>query len=149
MTFPLFHCSLHSRPHHAVSVQCCCSDTQRHVRSHFDSKALHFRIRPYCHKRGLRVSGGECGAAYAMWHPFGLPSPIRGGQMLADHSRKTVAALPCAIWERKARTMPTKKVGNVPGLLLVLGTVCRGHSLPKKVMAGGATTRSVLATSPR
>ena len=138
MTFPLFHCSLHSRPHHAVSVQCCCSDTQRHVRSHFDSKALHFRIRPYCHKRGLRVSGGECGAAYAMWHPFGLPRPIRGGQMLADHSRKTVAALPCAIWERKARTMPTKKVGNVPGLFAYSGISMPGSFFAKKAVS---TTR--------
>lgn len=115
MTFPLFHCSLHSRPHHAVSVQCCCSDTQRHVRSHFDSKALHFRIRPYCHKRGLRVSGGECGAAYAMWHPFGLPSPIRGGVMLGAQNCTTVAALSCAIWERKARTMPTLKSRDCTG----------------------------------
>ena len=109
MTFPLFHCSLHSRPHHAVSV------TQRHVRSHFDSKALHFRIRPYCHKRGLRVSGGECGPVCAMWHPFGLPSPIRGGQMLADHSRKTVSALPCAIWERKGPDKPALKSRECTG----------------------------------
>ena len=138
MTFPLFHCSLHSRPHHAVSVQCCCSDTQRHVRSHFDSKALHFRIRPYCHKRGLRVSGGECGPVCAMWHPFGLPSPIRGGQMLADHSRKTVHALSRAIWERKARTMPTKKVGNVPGLFACSGISMPGSFFAKKAVS---TTR--------
>ena len=164
MTFPLFHCSLHSRPHHAVSVQCCCSDTQRHVRSHFDSKALHFRIRPYCHKRGLRVSGGECGAAYAMWHPFGLPSPIRGGQMLAVHGRKTVCALKfscvqnegwggkcwgrriarpllafrCAIWERKGRTNPIKKNGNMPGLFAYSGIRMPGSFFAKKAVS---TTR--------
>ena len=70
-------------------------------RSYFDSKAVYFAIRPMCHKRGLRASGGECGPVCAMWHPFGLPSPIRGGRrMLADHSRKTVAALLRAIWAR-------------------------------------------------
>ena len=67
-----------------------------------------------------------------------------GGQMLADHSRKTVAALPCAIWERKARTMPTKKVGNVPGLLLVLASACRGHSLPKKQFPPPGKVRPIL-----
>ena len=48
-------------------------------RSYFDSRAVYFAIRPMCRKRGLRVSGGECGPVCAMWHPFGLPSPIRGG----------------------------------------------------------------------
>ena len=36
-------------------------------RSYFDSKAVYFAIRPMCHKRGLRVSGGECGPVCAMW----------------------------------------------------------------------------------
>lgn len=48
-------------------------------RSYFDSKAVYSTTRPMCHKRGFRVSGGECGPVCAMWHPFGLPSPIRGG----------------------------------------------------------------------
>ena len=30
-------------------------------RSYFDSKAVYFAIRPMCHKRGLRVSGGDLG----------------------------------------------------------------------------------------
>ena len=102
----------------------------------FDSKAAYFRIRPYCHNRGFRLSGCECGAAYAMWHPFGLPSPIRGGQMLADHSRKTVAALSCAIWERKARTIPTKKVGTVPGLFAYSGIRMPGSFFPQKALGG-------------
>lgn len=61
-----------------------------------------------------------------------------GGQMLADHSRKTVAALPCAIWERKARTMPTKKVGNVPGLLAYSGASMPGSFFAQKAVS---TTR--------
>ena len=36
-------------------------------RSYFDSKAVYFAIRPMCHKRGLRVSGGQCGPVCAMW----------------------------------------------------------------------------------
>ena len=36
-------------------------------RSYFDSKAVYFAIRPMCRKRGLRVSGGQCGPACAMW----------------------------------------------------------------------------------
>ena len=36
-------------------------------RSYFDSKAVYFAIRPMCHKRGLRASGGECGPVCAMW----------------------------------------------------------------------------------
>ena len=48
-------------------------------RSDFDSKAVYFAIRPMCHKRGLRASGGDCGPVCAMWHPFGLHSSIRGG----------------------------------------------------------------------
>lgn len=55
--------------------------------------------------------------------------------MLADHSRKTVAALSCAIWERKARTMPTKKVGNVPGLFAFGGQYAGVILCQKKVMA--------------
>ena len=39
----------------------------------------------------------------------------QGGQMLAVHGRKTVAVLSCAIWERKARTMPTKKSWECTG----------------------------------
>ena len=107
-------------------------------RSYFDSKAVYSTTRPMCHKRGFRVSGGECGPACAMWHPFGLPSPIRGGQMLAVTGRKTVAALSRAIWERKARTMPTKKVGNVPGLFAYSGASMPGSFFAKKAVS---TTR--------
>ena len=73
--------------------------------------------------------------------PCGIHSAcpvLSGGQMLADHSRKTVAALPCAIWERKARTMPTKKVGNVPGLLAYSGASMPGSFFAQKAVS---TTR--------
>ncbi len=36
-------------------------------RSYFGSKAVYFAIRPMCRKRSLRVSGGQCGPACAMW----------------------------------------------------------------------------------
>ena len=66
------------------------------------------------------------------------PSYQGGGVMLAVHGRKTVAALPCAIWERKARTMPTKKVGNVPGLFAYSGASMPGSFFAKKAVS---TTR--------
>ena len=132
MTFPLFHCSLHSRPHHAVSVQCCCSDTQRHVRSHFDSKALHFRIRPYCHKRGLRVSGGKCGPCWCM-------SPIRlapfyqgGGKCWQCMAVRPLLSFHALFGKEKPGQCPPKKLGICRACWLILGPVCRGHSLPKK-----------------
>ena len=55
-----------------------------------------------------------------------------GGVMLAVHGRKTVDALSRAIWERKARTMPTKKVGNVPGLFAYSGASMPGSFFAKK-----------------
>ena len=49
-------------------------------RSYFDSKVVYFAIRPMCHKRGLRASGGECGPVCAMWCFFieqaGVEEPI-------------------------------------------------------------------------
>ena len=84
-------------------------------RSYFDSRAVYFAIRPMCHKRGLRASGGECGPVCAMWHPFGLPSPIRGGQMLAVHDRKTVHAPSHAILARKGPDKTHQKDGQYTG----------------------------------
>ena len=65
--------------------------------------------------------------------------------MLAVHGRKTVAALSRAIWERKARTMPTKKVGNVPGLLVFQDFLGRGqyHLFCKEICLSGFTSMSL------
>ncbi len=52
--------------------------------------------------------------------------------MLAVTGRKTVPALSRDIWERKARTMPTKKVGNVPGLFAYSGISMPGSFFAKK-----------------
>ena len=63
----------------------------------------------------FRVSGGECGPVLGVWHPFGLPSPIRGGVMLAVHGRKTVHALSCAIWARNGPDKPALKSRDCTG----------------------------------
>ena len=58
--------------------------------------------------------------------------------MLAVHGRKTVHAPSHAILARKARTMPTKKVGNVPGLFAYSGISMPGSFFAKKAVS---TTR--------
>ena len=119
-------------------------------RSYFDSKAVYFAIRPMCHKRGLCVSGGECGPVCAMWHPFGLPSPIRGG----GECWQTIAVRPllpfrALFGKEKPGQCPPKKLGMYRACCLFWGQYAGVILCPKKVMAGGATTRSVFATSPR
>ena len=113
-----------------------------HLRSkcgpYFDSKACLFfdltyvsQARPSCIRR--RMWASLCHVASIRLAQF-----YQGGQMLAVTGRKTVAALSRAIWERKARTMPTKKVGNVPGLFAYSGIRMPGSFFAKKAVS---TTR--------
>ena len=109
--------------------------------------AAHISIlRLYILQSGLCVTSAAFAyqaANVGQFVPCGIHSacPVLSGggrRMLADHSRKAVAALSRAIWERKARTMPTKKVGNVPGLFAYSGISMPGSSFAKKAVS---TTR--------
>ena len=138
MTFPLFHCSLHSRPHHAVSVQCCCSDTQRHVRSHFDSKALHFRIRPYATSAAFVCQAANVGQLMLCGIHSACPVLSGGGKCWQCMAVRPLLPFRALFGKEKPGQCPPKKLGMYRACFAYSGASMPGSFFAKKAVS---TTR--------